>query len=147
MRVLLLLALFLVAAPDRENPTPKAKPKPFEEQILGDWQLESVQFGGGINPPKETENRTFLFTPTEIQVKQNGMAKPEDHATYTLDTSKKPIAIDFQPKMGGQMKIEGILKLEGDRLTFCFALGGPRPTEFTAETKTIQAVMQLKRIR
>ncbi len=147
MRAFLLLAV-LLAVPDREDPTPRPKPRTLQEQLLGEWRVEKVAFAGGPDVPgPDMENRTLHFTPTEILVKVNGEPRPADDAGYQLDATKTPVAIDLLSGKGQDKKIEGILKLEGNQLTICFSVDGARPTEFNTATKSIQAVLHLKRIR
>jgi uncharacterized protein (TIGR03067 family) len=147
MRALLILSLLAVAAPDRENPTPK-KPVPPPNQILGEWKLERIMLGGGVpDTAPEIGNKSINITPTELIALENGEARPNDGARYTIDWTKKPVAIDLMPPNGPQKKIEGILKPEGDQLTICFTMDGTRPTEFTTATGKVTALMQLRRIK
>ena len=47
-----LIAVFVVAVPDREAPPAKDKPKPVQQEIIGDWQLVNGVIGGKV-PPKD----------------------------------------------------------------------------------------------
>ncbi len=147
MRALLVAAL-LVAAPDREDPTPKETPKTPAQQILGDWRLLRISIGAGKElPTKDEEERTVQFTPSEILVRLKGELQPNDGAGYTLDTAKSPIAIDLTPKNGGTKQVYGILKIEGDQLTICFSTEGTRPASFAPNPQNQHATMELKRIK
>ncbi|MSQ94300.1 MAG: TIGR03067 domain-containing protein [Gemmataceae bacterium] len=147
MRALLILSMLAVVVPDREDQTPKEKAKPIQQQILCDWQLVQSVRGGRPDHQKDAMDAVLTFTAGEIQITENGKRQDRDDAVYTLDLTKKPVAIDITPKRGNERKIEGILKLEGDQLTICFTLDGPRPTEFTTRGEKVIALMQLRRIK
>ena len=121
MRALLLIAVAAVAVPDRPAPTPKEKAKPLAEQVLGKWLLVKHTLSG---QDKKADGSIIVFTPTELEMHDKGQRTPEQDASYQLDAGKKPAAIDIVPKQDGTMKIEGILKVEGNTLTFCFPFGG-----------------------
>ena len=121
MRSLLLISLLAVAVPDREDPTPKDKPKPVQEQILGDWLCEKV---GGANVAQNSV-MVFRITPSETVFLVNGQPSIGDGltATYSLDATKNPIAIDFMPRQRGG-KMPGIMMLDGDTLTLGWRTSG-----------------------
>ena len=134
MRVVLMIAVFAVAVPDRPDPTPREARTP-QEQILGDWMLitnSNVVF-------------TFRITASESVWSVNGKPSPDNGftASIAIDASTTPGAIDFLPKRGGE-KILAIWKVEGDQLTVAFAgSGDTRPTEFAAPAR----VAQFRRIK
>ncbi len=146
MRALFSILLIAVAAPNREDPTPKEKPPVPQQQILGDWQLVKLSLGPGSVPQDRTTfNQVFRITPTETVFMVNGEPSVGDGLTamYTLDPSKNPMTIDFTPKQRGG-KMPGILKLEGDQLILGLTTGGEvRPADFgnaqmTAYYKRVQ---------
>jgi uncharacterized protein (TIGR03067 family) len=147
MRAVLLIALCLFIAPDREDPTPKKQITPAE-MILGEWHLDKLTLGGGLgNPPeKEGTRRTMHLTPKEIVTKENGIARAEDSASYTIDWTKSPVEIDLLPKNGPQ-KALGILKLETDILTICFRVDSTRPATFRTDGKDLVVLIELKRVK
>jgi uncharacterized protein (TIGR03067 family) len=52
----------------------------------------------------------------------------KDSATFSVDATKKPKAIDLHPD---KKPVLGIYELNGDRLKMCFSRPGkPRPTKF-----------------
>jgi uncharacterized protein (TIGR03067 family) len=119
MRCLLIFAFLVIAVPDRQDPTPK-EAKPLREQIFGDWQ------------DRNNKILVIRIMPTESIFLVNGKPSPADGltATYAIDWSKNPVAIDFIARGGGR-KLEGILKLEGDRLILALPLNNAtRPTDF-----------------
>jgi uncharacterized protein (TIGR03067 family) len=148
MRAILLLLIALVP-PDRPSSTPKDEPKKtLHDEILGSWHLDKMTVGGagiGNQPVPDKTNLSLQFTRTEILPFENGKQKPNDSASYTLDLARKPVAIDFKPR-NDQKAMQGILKLEGDRLFLCIAAMGGRPTEFSTNGKEITVLMEFKRI-
>jgi len=147
MRAILLMAALVVAVPDRPNPTPKDAAKPIAEQLVGEWRLVSGVYGG--TEKKEADGTTMTFTPTEIHIIEKGQGRRQEDATYRLDDKRKPVGIDIMPKQMGNQKIEGILKIEGDMLTLCFAHGGrgDRPLDFASLKDTRVALLLFQRIK
>lgn len=130
----------LVALPDRPDLTPRQKPSTPQAMILGDWHLEKLEFSGraGDNPAGLT--RVFRISETETLFIMNGQPSPADGltATYKIDWSANPIAIDLMPKQRGGV-MPGILRLEGDRMIVALNTdggkindvgAGNRPTDF-----------------
>lgn len=144
MRVVLLLAVFAVAVPVREDIAPKQTTP--EDQLLGTWQVVGMMFNDTL-VPQDKDEMSITFTRTEVHSMKNGKRTPNDDASYTVDRSKMPAAIDLTPK-GKEPKVSGIFKVEGDRLTICFSLDGkgPRPTDFTVRPNSQTAMLELKRM-
>jgi uncharacterized protein (TIGR03067 family) len=119
MRALLMLAVFAVAVPDRQDPTPKESRTLPGDQILGDWKDDRGDYA-------------IRFLPGESAYVIGGQVSPGDGLTANVvfDWTQAPVHIDFMPKQRGG-KMMGILKIEGDRLTLCVNTGGgSRPTVF-----------------
>ncbi|MBI1830489.1 MAG: hypothetical protein HYR84_03450 [Planctomycetes bacterium] len=141
MKACLLLAVFAVAAPIREPIGPSdPPPKPPQEMIYGDWLCTLVN-----KNPSVQRNMIFRITPTETLFIINGQTSQGDGltATYKVDFTQTPIAIDFFPRQRGG-KMPGIIRLEGDVLILGLRTSGDkRPIDFT----NADLVAHYKRVR
>jgi uncharacterized protein (TIGR03067 family) len=141
MRILVLLVLFLLV-PVRPDPPPKEEVKLPSNQLLGTWNVTSVNVVGRP-PPDDATGMTMVFTSNEIQIHKKGVRRTEDDAKYTIDWTKTPPTIDLVPR--AEQKLEGLLKLEGDQLTMCIGIMG-RPRDFNVGAAEAVIVIQLKRV-
>jgi len=118
--------------------------KADKEQDLfqGTWQVIAFTEGGNKKDDNETAKLKLVVKSDAITLEDMGDAK---HATFKMDSTKKPKQIDIIPE-GGAEKIEGIYELTGDTLKICAKKGGPRPTEFKSEAGSETVLMELKRI-
>jgi uncharacterized protein (TIGR03067 family) len=144
MRSVMLAACFAVLVPDRGPVGPAEMPTP-QEQILGDWQQESV---GGQNVAKRFA-AIFRVTREESIFMIDGKVSAGDGLTgnYKIDWSANPVAIDFMPRRGGA-PLHCILKLDGDRLTLALPLnGGVRPRGFAAPELAGNLIVHHRRVK
>jgi uncharacterized protein (TIGR03067 family) len=131
---LLALSVAGVAADDKKDKPTDAK------KILGTWTIESFMEGGQKAKKEAIEDIKVTITAEKITVTQG--AKEQEY-TYTLDSTQKPRAIDLKNAKGDT--VAGIYKLEGDKLTVCFARRGDRPAQFESEKGTSVVLEVLKR--
>jgi hypothetical protein len=103
------------------------------KDLVGDWR------------DRNSQHLSIRFSSSESVFLVDGKPSTTDGltASYTIDWSKDPVAIDFVPA-NGNPRLECILKLEGDRLTLGIPLNqDPRPVDFASAG----AVLQYQRIR
>ena len=153
MRAVLLLAAFIVAVPDRPDPMPKEKGKPLLDQFQGEWELTKALRNGQPENQVKVEGTIFIIKGNLIKIREGGMDRSED-ANFTLDASKTPAALDIVPVRGGggkgkDIKVEGIVKIEGDTMILCFPHGGggSRPTEFVSPPNSNVSLLHFKRLK
>ena len=112
-----------------------ADDKPDVEKELkkfqGTWTFESSESGGQKVPAVQLKDLVLTFEGARHTVR-NG-TEVIQVGTQTIDTSKKPKAIDVtltEGPMKGAVLL-GIYEIDGDTLKVCFDLEGKkRPTEF-----------------
>src|ERR1022692_3133874 len=92
MCAVLMIAVLAVAVPDREDPTPKEKARPLQEQLLGEWLLVKSVVGGVED--KNFMGTTITFTPTELSIRE-GRQELSQELSYHLDAAKTPAVIDL----------------------------------------------------
>ena len=153
MRALVLFAVLAVAVPDRPDPTPKKDVMPLQEQLQGEWRMFKATAGGGDENPQKVEGTVLVVKDKNMAIREAGRNHTEDVA-FTLDETKKPVAIDLMPGRGdpknGREIVPGIIQIEGDILTICFHKGGGggmRPREFASPAGSEFSVLQFRRVR
>jgi uncharacterized protein (TIGR03067 family) len=114
-------------------------------KLEGVYSIESGQKNGQPIPAEQVKGSVVSFAANKV-VGTDKDRKEFFAATYTLDTDKSPWVIRMtstDPKPG--TSTTGVIKLEGDTVTICYALpGGPIPSDFQARDK--QQCFVLKRI-
>lgn len=155
---------FALETLEREGATSKsAKKKPAKETasrvakahaaesapatvLEGDWKMVSGVFNGKAL----ADNMVEWCTRTTRGGLTTVMAGPETmvEATFTLDTSKRPHAIDYVNLAGAAKgkSSAGIFETAGGELRICMAAPGkPRPTAFASKTGDGRSLTTWKR--
>lgn len=136
----LLVALVCCAACSPAEDTDK------KLNLEGTYTITKGERAGKAIAKEEIEGTTITFTKDKVVT--TGKDKKELYAaTYTIDAASKPAKIKMvgiSPEKG--VKASGVVKLEGDTLTICYALpGGEAPTSFKTADK--QQCFTLKKVK
>jgi uncharacterized protein (TIGR03067 family) len=127
-----------LAAPALKDP-PKT-----ELKIAGEWVVDSEVTNG--RPLKTTIERRYTFADDGKWTLNTKGKTLGGEKTYSIDTSKKPAAIDM--KYSAATKYNGIVKLEGDTLTICYTRNeAERPTKFESLEGSTTILIVLKRVK
>ena len=142
--VMLLTPAVLFAAP-----VPKDKPKvKDDEAIVGSWQIESFDNGGGPGGPSAAEIATmrFVFAEKGVVKLAGGPNGEQMEGAYKLDPEAKLKTIDMTLQT---QSVKGVYALDGDTLTLCIPDGAnkERPTEIKADNTARIAVVTFKRVK
>lgn len=117
-----------------------AEKKTDPDPLQGAWLIVGLEADGRPEPGRNFHGNTFTFERDRATLKE-GTFPPIEFAV-TLDPAHTPKHIDLTCKNG---VLRGIYKLEGDDLTLCFGIGGPRPTEFATRPGGATETFVLKR--
>jgi uncharacterized protein (TIGR03067 family) len=124
---LLALTFGAVAAPGKEKKEDKDDAKKME----GEWQVTDWVQGGTPLGAGALEGCTWTVKGDKYTFVLGGNT---EEGTFKLDPAKKPATIDLDITAGNCKgnKQEGIYKIEGDTMTFCFNRPGAagRPGDF-----------------
>ncbi|MFG0262088.1 MAG: TIGR03067 domain-containing protein [Novipirellula sp. JB048] len=110
-----------------------ATPQEVLKKLAGTWEIDEGVNQGEEVSEEDLEGTTVVITDKTI-VTYDKDQKETYRATFTLDTSKRPIQIDMTAKIkeGASKQALGILEFDDDdEFTICYALpGAERPTKF-----------------
>jgi uncharacterized protein (TIGR03067 family) len=155
-----LVVLLAIGVPAREDRSDDSKK--VMDNLQGEWQMVKADFGGLPGPPMEKELPRFVINGNKITIVEN---KRNEEATFTVDLSKKPYAIDIRPEIkGGGLRedlLKGIFEVNRDTLKIAFTIpdfGGPpggkgpppapeRPTNFNPAPNLPVVSMTFQRAR
>lgn len=128
-------------APDGK-PAQKVDPKKAAASLEGGYTIVSGEKAGKAIPEAEIQGSVVRFTGDKI-LGTDKDKKEFFSATYTLDPSKTPWAIEMTSQQPKEAKASGLIKKEGDTITIVYALpGGAAPKEF--KTREGQQLFVLK---
>ena len=117
--------------------------KRFKESLQGKWQMTSRVQDGVPSEAELVKNRTVTFEGDKYTVRDGERIVGE--LSYKVDPAKKPAWFDVTPNNADYAK--GIIKLEGDSLTFCVASEGDRPSDFKSERGDERILVEFKKVK
>jgi uncharacterized protein (TIGR03067 family) len=117
--------------------------KRFKESLQGKWQMTSRVQDGVPSEAELVKNRTVTFEGDKYTVRDGDKVVGE--LSYKVDPAKKPSWFDVTPNNADFAK--GIIKLEGDTLTFCVAGEGDRPSDFKSERGDERIIVEFKKVK
>ncbi|HEX3152576.1 MAG TPA: TIGR03067 domain-containing protein [Gemmataceae bacterium] len=137
-------SLFVGLALAVAAPAPKKADDDVSAKVDGNWVVESVE-GPKEGPPPGVLQ--FQFVDGKIHVIEG--TKKDESAGYTIDTTKKPFAMDIRPERGAKEKVVyAIVEVKGDTLKLCFGKdAAERPTEFKGNAEKGVMLFIMKRVK
>jgi len=139
-----LLALAVTGAHARSADDEKDEAvKKFKEALQGKWQMTARIEDGVPSEAELIKNRTVVFEGDNYTVQDGGKVISE--LSYKVDPAKKPAWFDVTPKDGTPAK--GIIKIDGDTLTFCVVNDGDRPSDFKSERGGERLLVEFKKVK
>jgi uncharacterized protein (TIGR03067 family) len=142
----LVLVVLRRQADDKGKDKPPAKEPDDKEKLQGTWVGVEGELAGEKLPAGDIETLKLIIEGDKITANAGGEKK---EATFKLDPTQKPKAIDLMPQDGAEKgkTITAIYSLEGDTLKLCLEDAGdqPRPTEFATKTGGRLALYVLRR--
>jgi uncharacterized protein (TIGR03067 family) len=123
----------------------KRKPAIDVTKLLGDWTYVSGKRAGEMSDASRLQG-TVTFAKDTVSLP--GGPDARFVMAYKIDASKSPATIDLEIKEGPvpEGKAKGIIKLDGDKLSVCYApAGSERPKSFVSTEKDRNFLFTLKR--
>jgi uncharacterized protein (TIGR03067 family) len=99
--------------------------------MQGDWAAEEWTRDGF--KLADDDARAMFRTVKDDTYTVHRFRKKAGSGKFKLDATKTPRQIDFFPDAPKGLVLEGIYKIDGDKLTICYAPKGKRPTEFASK--------------
>ncbi|MSQ94734.1 MAG: TIGR03067 domain-containing protein [Gemmataceae bacterium] len=116
-------------------------------KIEGSWTATGGSFGGKKVPDEIIAKVMLAISFKDGKYTASTMGKEDEAGTYTIDAKKKPAQIDLLPTSGKDKEKPqlGLIKIDGDLMTFAAAKNGDkdRPKDFEGGTGI--SVIVLKR--
>jgi uncharacterized protein (TIGR03067 family) len=117
--------------------------KRFKEALQCKWQMTARIQDGVPSEAELIKNRTVTFEGDNYTVRDGVTVVGE--LSYKVDPAKKPAWLDVTVKDGDSA--QGIIKLEGDTLTFCIGNDSSRPSAFKSERGDGRLLVEFKKVK
>jgi uncharacterized protein (TIGR03067 family) len=145
-RCLLLLCVVLLLGADKDKKDPV---KEELKKLQGTWEATKVTYNGDDLSEDDTGKISMTVKGDEATVGANKTIKEEYRKIkLKLDPTVMPRTVDVVIKGGGKkgVTLEGIYKLEKDKLTICTkVLGMDRPDKFASPAGDSIVLIVMKR--
>jgi uncharacterized protein (TIGR03067 family) len=133
---------------DAPKETPKDSPAGKEvEKLQGEWKVTHLLYNGKDMTEKFPLSFTFKGETATLEG-DNAVLKEYPKLKFKLDPSTTPKIADVTVVGGVQdlATLEGIYEIKGDELQICLKVfAQDRPSDFTAEANSNNALLKLKR--
>jgi uncharacterized protein (TIGR03067 family) len=113
-------------------------------KLTGTWKVTGGEKDGKLQASSDLKGKEVKITKDTITCTKDG--KTEMACTYTVDTASKPWKIEMKCTAGEHKDktLEGIIKMDGDKLTICHGKPGKAaPKDFT--TNVGESCIKLER--
>jgi uncharacterized protein (TIGR03067 family) len=135
-----MVVLFLWAAQEKDEELRKVV-----AALKGKWQMVSRIEDGIPSEKGSVDKRILMFDDGKYTVMEADKLYAEGN--YKLDVTKKPVWFDRTTSQK-EKRERGIMKVEGDMLTYCLAApAGDRPTDFTSPKGKDYLLVVYKRVK
>jgi uncharacterized protein (TIGR03067 family) len=132
---------------------PALKESPKKADIVGEWEVESVNSGNPAKPRpkgKGTVQQRYVFTADGKWLLYRGEQRFASDRAYIANPKADPPTIDlrWEPSLQDGRTVLGIYKVEGDKLTLCLSREeGTRPTGFESTADVPATIYILRRVK
>jgi uncharacterized protein (TIGR03067 family) len=144
--LLVLLAVALMLGADRKDSA-----KEELKKVQGRWKTTKLVYNGKDIDTQGKGKIDLVFKGATASVEAGKDVKKEyARVQFTFDPSVKPASVDAEVLIGAQKgaKMEGIYKLQKDKLTICIkVVGMDRPAKFESPAGESIALIVLEKVK
>ncbi len=117
--------------------------KSDQEKMQGKWKITRCEFSG------REMDQTVGVEDTISDAKWLRPQRRTSEYQLKFDASKDPKWVDLSAERLGDKSLKGIYKLEGDKLTICYAYNpdSPRPADFKTDADVASYLYVLERVK
>jgi uncharacterized protein (TIGR03067 family) len=140
MRTIVAMATLMMLLAGRVA-TVRAETEGDRDKVQGEWVLSAGEKGGRKAPGEGLKDVTVTFSGGTFTWKSG---EKDTQGTFSLDLTKSPreISVSVEGK-----KLDGIYRLEGDKLKICVGADDDRPADFATKegTKSVLWILTRKK--